>query len=248
MFKKNSSKVLLVAGLGAISLFLVASERTQVAETLHEKQIRTLAQNSVEMIFSDKRKTIASGSVVRLSDGKLVLLTNSHVCRATNDGHVYFKIYGSEHVFTSPILLDGGMDVDLCAAYVSELLGSFLSGLKLTGQSNIPRFTEILALGHPLGGPKTPSYGFSLERAEVAVADRPNERGQCEPPSTAYFQYCINIEDLMHTNLYIFPGNSGSPVVNMTGELVGVINSGSGDTNYGSMVPLDKVKDFLKKL
>lgn len=45
-----------------------------------------------------------------------------------------------------------------------------------------------------------------------------------------------------------YPGNSGSMAINQEGEVVGVFNSTSSNTNYSNIVPLEDLKNFLSKI
>ncbi len=56
---------------------------------------------------------------------------------------------------------------------------------------------------------------------------------------------CLRQLKSILTTLGIYPGNSGSPVVNKYGNLVGVVFAGNNQTNYGYVIPLKQVREFL---
>jgi V8-like Glu-specific endopeptidase len=49
------------------------------------------------------------------------------------------------------------------------------------------------------------------------------------------------------SSIQIYPGNSGSPVMNSSGDVVGIIFAGDNRTNYGSYVPVFKIREFLER-
>lgn len=238
MFKKK-----LVAGALLIILSLAYFTASQSALS-KEDLTRQLANNTVKMYTAEGRG-IASGSIVRLTNNKLVVLTNAHVCRATDDGFIYFTVNGMSGVTFRVETIKRGIDIDLCAAYLPKLLISSFTGVTLAKE--VRTYEEVLLLGHPKARNLTPSFGQILERTIIPVLDFPGKLG-CLGNSITFGQYCLVFEDLLQTNLYTFPGNSGSIVVNFEGELVGVLNSGSDDTRYGNIVPLDLVRGFLRGL
>jgi S1-C subfamily serine protease len=71
---------------------------------------------------------------------------------------------------------------------------------------------EVMILGNPFG------LDASLSRGIVSGVDR-------SLPSPAGF----SIPDAIQTDASVNPGNSGGPIVDLTGEVVGVINAGQGD-------------------
>lgn len=49
------------------------------------------------------------------------------------------------------------------------------------------------------------------------------------------------------TSVEIFPGNSGSPVVDYWGRVIGVAFAADGRDNKGDLVSLEDLKDFLAR-
>jgi S1-C subfamily serine protease len=59
------------------------------------------------------------------------------------------------------------------------------------------------------------------------------------------FMVCVQDIVSIETNIVIFGGSSGSPVVDFFGRLVGVVFAGDNRTNYGYLVPIRYITDFL---
>jgi hypothetical protein len=55
---------------------------------------------------------------------------------------------------------------------------------------------------------------------------------------------CVKLMDSVMTNAFSLPGNSGSPVLNDAGNVVGVLFAGDG-RNTSLIVPTDLIHDFL---
>jgi S1-C subfamily serine protease len=86
----------------------------------------------------------------------------------------------------------------------------------------------VLALGNPLGGGQTTTFGIV----------------------SALHRSCPGIEnsDLVVTDALIERGNSGGPLLNLRGELVGIMVARAGDSDgagYGFAIPLDAIRELL---
>jgi S1-C subfamily serine protease len=107
-------------------------------------------------------------------------------------------------------------------------------------------------VGHPLLKPLTPSSGYFTAEIIDSIGFNTQPDGTCLPGfelvSGFFGSACLKAMVLQDTTITIFPGNSGSPVTDQAGNVVGVINSSSGYTNYGAMIPLRFLKRLLGKL
>lgn len=241
--------VLTVMGVIGLAIIFTLAKSYSQSDSIHpdEALVRTLATNTARMYREGSiQDNMGSGEVVKTAKGK-VLLTNQHICDHYKEVST-FRLNNEVYLMTH--VLKQGTKVDLCAIELPQEVQQLVSGLDVADHYSL--FERILALGFPLDGPLTPSFGFLLAKADLQIAGRPNEKGECKdgskPQRGLFSDYCIEIETLVQTNLYIFAGNSGSAVVNKEGQLVGVVNSGSSLTNYGNIVPLEDVRKFLKDL
>ncbi len=98
------------------------------------------------------------------------------------------------------------------------------------GDSNRLRVGEfVLALGHPFGLEQTVSFGIvSRKGAPLQVA----------APGF----------DFIQTDAAVNPGNSGGPLVNMAGEVVGVNSMAARNGSIGFAIPVNLVKGLLPQL
>lgn len=86
----------------------------------------------------------------------------------------------------------------------------------------------VMAMGNPLG------FEYS---ATVGVV---SGKGRALPSS--------NFRDFIQTDAAIYPGNSGGPLVNLAGEVIGINTAVIPDTNLGFAVPINTVKEILPQL
>jgi len=189
--------------------------------------------------------TGATGGVVYGKSGKKYILTNWHVCASLKSDDIV-GMYDNGKVLTGHVVsISPGSD--LCAAVIKDNVPA----IKLAKN---PKLDNLLTRGYP-SGVVTESSGFATG-TETWVYEFEVERiGHC--PDTAQVNYdhgvvysCTLNWTSTITTLFSRPGSSGSPVVDLTGGLVGVISSegGQGNDFCGGMVPYLEVKTFLDNL
>jgi len=239
IFKKLLKiKLSVLAGIAAVALILgLALE----APVIHSSFIRNYVGSQVVMLTNKAGNSGGTGFAVQAPSGDVYTLTNAHVCRI--EGGLYANV-GNRRLKLK--ILEISDVADLCL--LDGIKG--MRGLDLASSVGIGE--EMGLVGHPKLMPLTLSRGELIGYAKALVMV---EAGQCseglEPPSyitveTMFGFACILDVTAGFTNVIALPGNSGSPVVNIFGNVVGVLFAADSQANWGIIVPLSQVKAFLK--
>lgn len=175
--------------------------------------------------------TIGTGFVV--SD-KGVIVTNKHVVAdnakftvVTKDG----QKYDAKRIYRDPVL-------DLALV---EIDSSGLKALELGESSKLKVGQMAIAIGNALGRfTNTVTTGVISGLGRRVVAGNPFS-GSAE-----------SLDNLIQTDAAINPGNSGGPLLNSSGQIIGVNVATSAEAqNIGFAIPIDAVKpivdEFLTK-
>lgn len=167
----------------------------------------------------DERRSSGSGFIIR-EDGYLV--TNAHVVGDAE--RIQVRLSDGRRFDARLVGLDERVDLALLKI---EAKGVPVAQL---GDSNRTRVGEfVLALGHPFGLEQTVSFGIvSRKGAPIQVA----------APGFEFIQ----------TDAAVNPGNSGGPLVNMAGEVVGVNSMAAVNGSIGFAIPVNLVKALLPQL
>ena len=200
----------------------------QLAERLKPAlvQVRVRRANppggeGVEPTPPDEPRTASGSGFLIREDGLLV--TNAHV--VADASRIQVRLQDGRRFVGKLIGKDSR--VDLALVKIDGVQG--LPVLPL-GDSNRLRVGEfVLALGHPFGLEQTVSFGIvSRKGAPLRIA-------------TPGF-------DFIQTDASVNPGNSGGPLVNMAGEVVGVNSMAARNGSIGFAIPVNLVKALLPQL
>lgn len=167
----------------------------------------------------EERRSAGSGFIIR-EDGYLV--TNAHVVGDAD--RIQVRLADGRRFDGRLVGLDERVDLALLKIEATGL------PVALLGDSNRARVGEfVLALGHPFGLEQTVSFGIvSRKGAPIQVA----------APGFEFIQ----------TDAAVNPGNSGGPLVNMAGEVVGVNSMAAVNGSIGFAIPVNLVKALLPQL
>ena len=167
----------------------------------------------------DERRSSGSGFIIR-QDGYLV--TNAHVVADVE--RIQVKLADGRKFEGRMVGVDERVDLALVKIEATGLPAAAL------GDSNKLRVGEfVMALGHPFGLEQTVSFGIvSRKGAPLTVA----------APGFEFIQ----------TDAAVNPGNSGGPLINMAGEVVGVNSMAARNGTIGFAIPVNLVKMLLPQL
>jgi serine protease Do len=182
-------------------------------------RVRRSQETQAEGAEPDERRSQGSGFIIR-EDGYLV--TNAHVVGDAE--RIQVRLVDGRRFEGRVVGLDDRVDLALVKI---EARGLPVASL---GDSNRTRVGEfVLALGHPFGLEQTVSFGIiSRKGAPLQVA----------APGFEFIQ----------TDAAVNPGNSGGPLVNMAGEVVGVNSMAAVNGTIGFAIPVNLVKALLPQL
>jgi putative serine protease PepD len=240
----GAAALLIAAGLGAgggAALYAgVAPERTQTVirevPTDTASPIAARTGSSVNQVYKAARKAVVvikvgngqGSGFVYDTDGHIV--TNDHVVDAGGSITVTFwngKTYDARVVGTDP-------STDLAVIKV-DAPASMLSPLSLGDSDSLQVGDEVVAIGSPLGLPETVTSGIvsALHRQMTA----PNN---------------FTINDSIQTDAAINHGNSGGPLLDLSGKVVGVnaqiASDSGGNDGIGFAIPSNTVKTIATQL
>lgn len=154
------------------------------------------------------------------------ILTNEHVVHGASE--VFVRAYGRKEPLTARVVAS---DFEHDIAVLKADIGIPDAILRI-GKSKDVRVGEwVLAIGSPLGLDNTVTVGI------VSAKDRPMQIGDRNYPS------------LLQTDAAINRGNSGGPLINLRGEVIGMNTAVSQSSQgIGFAISSDVLKDTVGKL
>ena len=167
---------------------------------------------------------LGSGVIVRKTGNTYYVLTNNHV--AGDATKISVKLY-DDRTFEAKLV---GTDDRIDIALISFETKDNLPVAKL-GDSDKVKVGEIcLAFGAPLG------YSQSVTQGIVSATGRSESS-------------MSSISDYIQTDAAINQGNSGGPLVNIYGEVIGIntwiASSSGGSVGLGFAIPINNVKNAI---
>jgi serine protease Do len=172
-----------------------------------------------------EQQGLGSGFIVS-ADGLVV--TNNHVVEQADE--IKVKLADGREVDAKVVGVDPPTDLALLRI---DPKGARLPVAQLGRSSSMEVGDWVLAIGNPFGLPRTVSAGIvsAVGRANVGILD---------------------FEDFIQTDAAVNLGNSGGPLVDLDGRVIG-INTAIASTSGGSIgiafaVPIDMARDVIRQL
>ena len=211
-------------------------EQTDVSKMLENVSrsvvgISKIISNDTGIFSLNSEKTLSLGSGIIVSDNGYIL-TNEHV-----SGGKYSKCYVSisetkEEYPGTVIWADS--DIDLAIIKI-ERLG--LQAIKLGDSDKISIGNQVYAIGNPIGL----EFERTVTAGIISAVDRTIKLTEDEN-----YSY---MEDLIQTDAGINSGNSGGPLINQKGEVIGINSVKIEDaTSIGFAIPINNVKPIIERI
>jgi serine protease Do len=147
-----------------------------------------------------ERRSLGSGVIIALKNGKFYILTNNHVVQGAKRIRVRFD----PHTEKDGKLVGGDPKTDVAVVEVDAKGIEKPEGrvVKLGDSDKLKVGQLVIAIGNPYGLERTVTFGvISALRRSIGIT-----------------QY----ESFIQTDAPINPGNSGGPLINIKGEVIGI--------------------------
>lgn len=160
-----------------------------------------------------------TGTGTLLGDG--LLLTNAHVI-GSNTGTLHIDVTTYDNVVHDGTLLRINYTADLALIRIDSAAEGFT-----LSDSQIYAGQQIMTVGQPQGLKR-----WSFSEGTIQDVAKP----AMMPTGERWTAIMTDAE--------VIPGNSGGPLINDRGELVGIIRAAAG--GYGYAIPMKEIKSFIK--
>lgn len=172
-----------------------------------------------------EQSALGSGVIVRKSGKTVYVLTNNHV--AGNATTIKIKLNDDREFDGKLVGADERMDIALVSFETND---SDITIANLGDSDAVQQGDIVLALGSPLG------YFASVTQGIVSATGRSGTQ-------------IGSISDFIQTDASINQGNSGGPLVNIYGEVIGIntwiASSSGGSQGLGFSIPINNIKTAI---
>jgi len=229
---------------------LVVAVLVMVAPKLWEEHRWDVAQSNVVKVTGREGTSGGTGFFTYVGD-RLMVITNAHVCEGVREGSAVY-LRNLKDIGTGQVVLIG-RSVDLCL--IEPKFTFHASGLPISTEVNDGE--TITVYGHPLLRGFTAYSGRVVGKTIATLLSRflPSAKSTCPPGeqridlNMLFFSVpaCTREYDVIDISANTYPGNSGSPVLNKYGRVVGVIFIADTRNDEGGMVPLSELTKFISE-
>jgi len=223
-FLCNSLRVVIVLAMATLSSVASGHNEAQVLEAF--KQARSGVVGIYSFSKSEKDSIDVLGSGFFFTEN-CYIITNQHI--VADSQRVGVSVEGSAKGFKADILARSER-LDIAILKIEGL--NKCNHLTMAQSSDVAVGKSVFALGHPIGLDVTITGGMisALNRSFVSHS------------SDLYHR-------LIQTDVAIFPGNSGGPIINLQGKVIGV---NTFKTKYGTglsfAIPISIIQPLMPEL
>ncbi len=175
---------------------------------------------------------IGTGVIV---DESGYILTNAHVINDGDAKSITVSLYDGEDVEAQILWYDATLDLAVIKIEAEGLVAAEL------GDSDLLRIgSYAAAIGNPLGL----EFQRSMSQGIISGMDR-----SIEVESSATSTGAITMEGLLQTDATINSGNSGGPLLNSKGQVIGINTAKASDgEGMGFAIPINMAKPIVQQI
>ena len=212
-----------------IGCMLLTSE--VFAQELTREKVESLRKS---VVFVRDQKSQGSGFVVNRSGNRALLATNAHVVtEAASQRRTVSCIFSSgtrtEFTVEGKIV---GIDDNEDLAFISVEHPNLPPALKIDAQPELFETQNILIAGFPFGS----NLATSSDNPTLTIS-----KGSI----SSLRRTSLRTPTLIQIDVSVNPGNSGGPLVNSTGDVIGIISIKLEGTQLGFAIPSGNLNDAL---
>jgi S1-C subfamily serine protease len=195
----------------------------------------TVDINTVIASVSGRGSQAAGTGMILTSTGEI--LTNNHVVEQASS--IKVTIPGSSNTYTATVV---GVDPTADVALI-KINASGLPTVQLADSSTLSVGQEVVALGNALGQGGTPSVTQGSITALDQTITASSDNGSSE-----------QLNGLIQSDATISPGDSGGPLANAAGQVIGMITAGQAtgfrqsSTNVGYAIPASNAVNVVNEI
>ncbi len=202
-----------------------------VAEQVSPSVVSIVVNATSTTAFGQAARSESAGTGIIVKDDGLVL-TNKHVVTANATKITITTSDGQEYSDVSIVGRDPLNDI----AYLKINGGKNLKAARLGDSDKLRVGDKVVAIGNALG-----EFSNSVTAGIISAKGRPVSAGSGDGEEAEQLQ------NLIQTDAAINQGNSGGPLVNISGEVIGMNTALAGDAqNIGFAIPVNDIKPGLE--
>lgn len=209
---------------------VAVNDAVAVVDQISESVVSVVTERTGFGIFGQPVVSTGAGSGVILTDDGYIL-TNNHVIDGADTVGV---VTNDDREFEARVIATEP-DADLALLKAIDATG--MTAARIGDSSVVRPGQDVFAIGNALG-----RYPNSVTKGIISGLGRPivasGLRGDLQ-----------SFEDLIQTDAAINQGNSGGPLVNATGEVIGINTAVAGQAqNIGFSVPINRALELIEQI
>jgi len=220
----------------AITQRTIVTEESAVIGVVEKASPAVVSIAATQVVFSPftgavaEDNSIGTGFIVEASG---LVLTNKHVVSAENARYRVILKDGTDYSVTA-VHRDPFIDLAILEIDLSEVDRGPLSTIGLGDSSSLKVGQTAVAIGNALG-----KFSNTVTVGVISGI------GRGITASSGYGQSEV-LDDVIQTDAALNPGNSGGPLLNLSGEVIGInVATTTGAENIGFSIPVNAVKPVL---